>query len=134
MARIGFFETLLSDDISFRERSAINSAQDSADAALHQGEMLGTSIGALQRTVLAQGRELHNLRAAIAVLVQTLADTGAVDAQVLDYRLEAALDEAEQESEAAPLVMCVGCSTQLAQDRTNVTELGLMCDRCFASR
>jgi hypothetical protein len=137
MARIGFFEMLVDDDISWLERSAINSAQDRADAALNQGEMLGSSIGALQKTILAQHAEIRGLKAALSVLAHVLEDAGVVDRKVLDYRIEAAIEDAREAAEAArgtETVLCVGCSTQVPKARTNVTELGLMCDRCFAAR
>lgn len=137
MARIGFFEMLVHDDISWIERNAINTAHDRADAALNQGEMLGSSIGALQRTILAQQAEIRSLKAALSVLAHVLEDAGVVDRKVLDYRIEAAIEDAQEAAEEArggETVPCVGCNTQVAKAKTNVTELGLMCDRCFSSR
>jgi hypothetical protein len=137
MGRIGFFEMLVHEDISWIERGAINSAHDRADAALNQGEMLGSSIGALQQKVLAQQSEIAGLKAALSVLAHVLEDAGVVDRKVLDYRIEAAIEDAQEAAEAArsgETVLCVGCSTPVAKARTNVTELGLMCDRCFAAR
>jgi hypothetical protein len=135
MARIGFFEALVSDDITLRERDAINSAHDRADAALEQGTMLGQSIGSLQRVIRAQATEIKRLQTALAVLAHVLEDAGVIDGKVLDYRIEAALEE-EQATAAAQVetVTCVACSQAVAKARTNVTELGLMCDRCLAQR
>ena len=137
MGRIGFFEMLVHEDISWIERSAINSAHDRADAALNQGEMLGSSIGALQKTILAQQAEIASLKAALSVLAHVLEDAGVVDRKVLDYRIEAAIEDAQEAAQAAragETVLCVGCSTQVLKARTNLTELGMMCDRCFAAR
>jgi len=137
MARIGFFEMLVNDDVSWLERNAINSAHDRADAALNQGEMLGASIGALQRTIQAQQTEIRGLKAALSVLAHVLEDAGVVDRKVLDYRIEAAIEEAQEaaaEARGGETVPCVGCNAQVPKSRSNVTELGLMCDRCFAAR
>jgi hypothetical protein len=137
MARIGFFEMLVHEDISWLERNAINSAHDRADAALNQGEMLGSSIGALQQTIRAQQAEIAGLKAALSVLAHVLEDAGVVDRKVLDYRIEAAIEDAQEAAEAAragETVQCVGCSQTVPKARSNVTELGLMCDRCAASR
>jgi hypothetical protein len=137
MAKLGFFDVLFDDNLSWREASAINQAGDRADAALHQGTMLGESIGALQRRVQLQAKEIDVLKTALAVLVKVLEESNVVDAGVLDYRLEAAMAEAEAEAEEARATatrMCVGCSLSFPVARLNVTEIGELCDACLAKR
>jgi hypothetical protein len=137
MGKLGFFDVLGDSDLSWREARAINQASDRADAALEQGTMLGQSIGALQRRVQVQAHEIDKLRTALAVLAQVLSDAGVVDAKVLDYRLEAAFEEAEaqaSEQQAGRTEMCVGCSQPFPVSRLNVTEMGNMCDTCVSRR
>jgi hypothetical protein len=132
MARIGFFQALFDDQMSWGEAAAINQATGRADAAMEQGNMLGSTIGALQGRVNAQAREIKTLRSLIGVLAGVLRDTGVVDADVLDYRLEAALEEAAEAAAAPAQVTCLRCGKQFPQQQTTLTEMGTMCDRCAA--
>jgi hypothetical protein len=126
MRRVGFFGVL---DTRLAE---IHEAHDRADAALDQGNMLGATIGGLQQRVNAQAREIETLRALIGVLARVLRDTGVVDADVLDYRLEAALEEVAEQAAAPAQVTCLRCGKLFPQQQTTLTEMGTMCDRCAA--
>lgn len=142
MGRIGFFEMLVSDDVSWREWDAIDSAHDRADAAheaagaaLVQGSMIGETVGSLRKIVMAQAGEIRRLQTAVAVLVKVLEESKVVDANVLDYRIEAATLDAEAEAtQEAATVTCAECAARIPKARSNVTEFGIVCDRCFASR
>ena len=137
MARISFFTMLADDTMSRGERDAINAAGDRADAAMEvasaQGEALGQAISALQRRVADQDQQIKLLRAAVGVLAAMLRDTGTVDGDLLDMRLEAAIANAEEElEEEATTTTCLHCGQQIDRRRTVVTEIGVLCDRCHA--
>jgi len=131
MARIGFFEFLVSD-MDRNEWEGINQANDRADAALEQGNMLGTTVGSLRAVVKSQAKDIRHLQTALAVLAQVLEDAGVVDPKVLDYRIEAAIanEDAEVAAEAA-MTTCVQCKQEVNKKQTNLTEFGVTCDRCF---
>ena len=128
MARVGFFQMLLDDDMSWGEMAAINSAHDQAQAALDQGAMIGASVGMLQQRLAAQAKEIRTLKALVGVLAGVLRDTGVVDGDILDYRLEAALEEAAEEK--VEVVTCLQCGRQVPKNRTTITGAGLVCDAC----
>jgi len=137
MSRLGFFDVLANDDLSLQEADAINRAAGRADAALQQGTMLGESIGDLRKQLARQQEEIRTLRTVLAVLGRVLEEAGVVDAKVLDYRIEAAIEEAREQSrerQARETKMCVGCSLDFPVGRLNVTEYGDMCDGCVATR
>ncbi len=121
-----------SSDIVDLERQA--AAQGAAQTFTH------AQVEALRRQLLAQRTELDQLRTLVKVLCETLVDVGAVSDKVLDYRLEAALDEqaaaraaavAQAAPEARPLV-CAACNTSVPAGRTVVTARGVVCDACHA--
>ncbi len=137
MSRLGFFDVLANDNLSWQEADAINQAAGRADAALHQGTMLGESIGELRKQLARQQEEIRTLRTVIAVLGRVLEEAGVVDTKVLDYRIEAAIEEAREqarESRVRQTKMCVGCSLDFPVGQLNVTEYGDMCDGCVATR
>lgn len=130
MGRISFFTALLDEDISWRERDAINSAHDAADAAL---ELAASSSQSLQRRVARQEQQITELRAMVSVLAAVLRDNGLVNAEILDARLEAALVNAEEEAAAeANAATCIRCASEVTRSSTVMTEYGLVCDRCHA--
>ena len=137
MGRVSFFTMLVDDNMSWLERDAINSAYDRADAAMQvaasQGDAFGNAISAMQRTIVQQQNQLKIMGSMIGVLAAVLRDNGVVDPDILDARLEAAIENAQEEiKQVADNVMCMKCSTMQPKARTNVTELGVMCDRCLA--
>lgn len=138
MARIGFFQALLDDQMSWAERHAINDAHDRADAATIASADAAVAVALLQRRVTEQRKELEKVRTALSVLCQVLRDTKVLDAQLLDYRLEAAMDELEEEdgtgaTKPAPqLTTCSRCEIHIPVTNTVVTASGTVCDSCFA--
>ena len=133
MGRISFFTGLMDSNISWTERDAINTAHDRADAALAQGEGLAQGIQSLQRTVMQQNQQIRMMNSMIGVLAAVLRDNGVVDPDILDARLEAAIENAQEEiKQEASTVMCMKCSTMVPKASSNVTEIGVVCDRCLA--
>jgi hypothetical protein len=134
MARIGFFEMLLDDDMSWRERDAINDAHDAAETARSRSDELGGTLDALGATVAEQKREIARLRAALRVLATILCDRGLVESSQLDLRLEAAMQEAVERSKEgfAETIACPRCGQPVPPRLTVMTEQGLVCERCHA--
>lgn len=136
MTRISFFQGLVGD-VSWLERSAINSAHDRADAALDiasaQGDAFGNAISRLHRTVAQQQQRIVMLESMIGVLAAVLRDNNVIDPEILDARLEAAVLNAEDEiAQVTDNVLCVRCSKMVPKAQTNMTEVGVVCDRCLA--
>jgi glutamine synthetase type III len=137
MGRISFFGMLADDNMSFYERAAINSASDRADAAMEvasaQSDAFGQAIASMQRTIMLQQNQLKTMGAMIGVLAAALRDNGTVDPDVLDARLEAAIENAQEEiKHEASTVLCIKCNQMVPKAVSNVTELGVECDRCMA--
>ena len=121
-----------SSDIQDLERQT--AAQGAAQTFTH------AQVEALRRNLVAQRAELDQLRTLVKVLCETLIDVGVISDNVLDYRLEAALDEqaaaraaaaAGGAPVAAPLV-CEACNSSVPAARTVVTARGVVCDACHA--
>ena len=85
---ISFFTNLTDPNLAVAEARAIN-------AALERGE--ADKVALLQGQLSAQEREIKLLRAAVGVLAAMLRDNGIVDGEMLDLRLEAAMENAEEE-------------------------------------
>ena len=145
MSRIGFWQLLLDDRVSYWERNAINGAYDQAELAQNQSEANFYSIGRVKERVDQMSREIVMLRTALTVLVNTLRDTNVVDPRLLDARLEAAMEEATappppppvqaaanpvKQQVALPPVTCIRCRKQVPAASTNMTIDGPVCDRC----
>jgi hypothetical protein len=135
--RIGFWQLLLDDKISYWERNAINGAYDVADLAAGQASAAAFNAARAQQRIDQLSREIVMLRAAVTVLVNTLRDTGVVDARLLDARLEAALEEATAPPQQAPqpapaqtFLICLRCREQKPASTTTMTADGPMCDPC----
>ena len=140
MGRVGFWQLLLDDRISWWERDAINGAYDAAEVAVGQASANQFSIHQLQQRITQQSREIVMLRTALTVLVNTLRDTSVVDAKLLDARLEAAMEEAfpppEAQKAAAnapprPLT-CIRCREPKPAAQTMMSADGPICDPCSA--
>lgn len=138
MGRIGFFQALLDDQMSWGERDAINAAHDKADAAMIAGQNATEAMTMLHRRMAEQRKELEKLRAAVSVLCQVLRDHKVIDPKILDYRLEAAMEELEDgtgETKPAPqLTSCASCGAHVPVTNTVVTASGTVCDSCFQRR
>ena len=137
MGRVSFFTMLVDDNMSWIERDAINSAYDRADSAMEvaafQGDAFGKAISSMQRTIVQQQNQLKIMGSMIGVLAAVLRDNGVVDPDILDARLEAAIENAQDEiKHEVDSVMCMKCTTLQPKARTNVMELGVLCDRCLA--
>jgi hypothetical protein len=140
MGRIGFWQLLLDDNVSYWERTAINGAYDQAEIAQGQANANQYSIGQLHDRIAHMGREIVMLRAAVTVLVNTLRDTNVLDPKLLDARLEAALEEAlppppQAQPGAQPQLRpltCIRCREQKPASATTMTADGPVCDPCAA--
>jgi hypothetical protein len=91
-------------------------------------------LQAAERAIKQQERELETLRALVAVLATTLRDANVLDTQVLDARLEAALDDAELRDEEGAVddqkVACLSCKQRVLPSECTVTATGYLCTRC----
>ena len=85
---ISFFSNLTDPNLAVAEARAINAALDRGEA---------DKIALLQGQLSSQEREIKLLRAAIGVLAAMLRDNGVLDGDMLDLRLEAAMENAEEE-------------------------------------
>src|SRR5688500_7122140 len=133
MSKISFFQMLNDPDMSWRERDAINDAHAAGATAMAQADALGDGLLSLRSSVAAQNCEIAKLRAALGVLAQVLCDRELVDSSMLDYRLEAAMENAvEQAHSAAQTIGCAQCGRQVPAQQTMMTEHGTVCDRCHA--
>lgn len=137
MERIGLFEAMFSG-VSARERQLFDQAAEGISTL--QTASVGTAeqVNKLFRLDVQQGEEIERLRLTVQVLVDVLVDTVGLDPKVLEYRLEAAFEEAaakRAEAEAAGKVLtCAFCDASVPATRTNITESGTLCDACFARR
>jgi len=132
MARLGVFQALLDDQMTWAEREAIHEAHDRADAAaIAKGD-----LAVLQRRVIEQRKELDKLRTALSVMCQVLGETKLLDVRLLDVRLEAEIDDLEDatgETRPAPqLTACARCGAHVPVTNTAMTGAGTVCDACFA--
>jgi len=133
MGRVSFFTMLADGNMSWIERSAINSAHDRADTALEVASAQGNAIAMMQRTILAQNKQLKLLNAAIGVLAAVLRDNNVIDPEILDARLEAAILNTEEEvAHEANTTTCLNCGREVPKQQTVMTEAGVFCDRCHA--
>ncbi len=135
MGRIGLFQQLLDDQMSAGEREAIHAAHDRADAAVIAGGTPTAAMALLHRRIAEQRKELEKLRVALGVLAAVLRDHKVIDPNILDYRLEAAIEEMEDatgETKPAPqLTSCASCGAHVPVTNTAVTAAGTVCDACF---
>jgi ADP-ribose pyrophosphatase YjhB (NUDIX family) len=126
----GFFQMLY----AYKTRREAETAEQVADTALAAETRLSLSLDQLTTLVHRQQRELDTLRALVAVLAGVLRDTGVVEADLLDFRIEAALDQVaaleDAEDEKAELLACLRCGASVPREQTVVTGDGILCDRC----
>lgn len=137
MSRVSFFSLLTDSRTSLGEALAIGNAQNSADGAVEiahaQSDAFGGAIARIEQRTRTQEREINVLRTVVGVLAAMLRDSGAIDADMLDLRLEAAIANAEEEIDvAANTVTCPTCRRQVDRRITVMTEAGIVCDRCHA--
>jgi hypothetical protein len=150
MARIGFWQLLLDDRLSWWEARRINEAQDAADIAQGAADAAQFKSFNNETRINNLAREVVFLRTALTVLTKTLKDANVLDERLLDARLEAALEEANaslpklpsgptsmnevfaQAKQAAPAhkLTCTRCRNQVPASSTLMTADGPMCERC----
>ena len=133
-----FFEQLMQEHTEWEEERRIDDARARADRALAVANehALDASLAVqrLEQRLAGQARQLKALRAVVGVLTTMLKESGAVDGDMLDLRLEAAVANSEEEIERAVTVACQRCGAQVDRRRTVVTGAGTVCDRCHATR
>jgi hypothetical protein len=150
MGRIGFWQLLLDDRMSWWEAQRINDAQDMADIAANDAQAAHFRASTLESRINAMSREIVMLRTALTVLTNTLKDSKVLDERLLDARLEAAMEEAQaaqQKVQAArvpslndvttasastqppPMITCIRCRKAVAASTTLMTADGPMCER-----
>lgn len=134
MGKISFWDTLILDDVSWYEASAINAATDQAEANRSAIEDAGFRIDRLEQTVARQRTELGQLRAAVDTLLHMLAERELIDREMFGYRLEAAIENArERAQQLADGATCTGCGERVARASTTFTATGLLCASCLAA-
>src|SRR5262245_57509939 len=135
MGRPGLFQQLLDDQMSPGEREAVNAAHDRADAAVIANGTPTAAMALLHRRIAEQRKELEKMRVLVGVLAAVLRDHKIIDPHILDYRLEAAMDDLEDatgETKPAPqLTSCASCGAHVPVTNTAVTAAGTVCDACF---
>jgi len=123
-ARRGFFW-----DTEYRQRRDINEALDREEAMQSNVDSMATYIRGLRQ-------DIDELRVTVGILVQMLAEANQVDATVIRYRVEAALDELHAPhpgDKTAPTAMpatitCVRCRREVPPASTVMTADGARCD------
>ena len=150
MGKIGFWQLLLDDRLSWWEAQRINEAHDAADLAQGVADAAQYKSFNNETRINNLGREVVFLRTALTVLVKTLKDANVLDERLLDARLEAAMEEAAsalpkqptgptsmnevlahgQQGAVVTKLTCVRCRNQVAASSTLMTADGPMCERC----
>jgi len=140
MGKIGFWQLLLDDKMSWWEAQRINEAQSAADVAQQFASEAQYTAATLGTRMEAMSREIIMLRTALTVLTKTLKDTKVVDDKLLDARLEAAMDEAfppppaPAAAPARPMderrLVCLKCRQSVLASTTTMTADGPVCDHC----
>jgi hypothetical protein len=141
MGRIGFWQLLLDDKLSYWEAQRINEAADAADIAHAAAADAQYSIASAQNRMDALSREVIMLRTALTVLTKTLKDTKVLDDKLLDARLEAAMEEVFPRPEPVPAqpppgerpYVCLRCRQTVPARTTTMTADGPVCERCPAT-
>lgn len=133
-----FFEQLMQEHDELEDERRLVDARARADHALAVANehALDATLGLqrLEQRLAAQARQLKALRAVVGVLTTMLKERGALDGDMLDIRLEAAIANSEEEIERVVTVACQRCGAQVERRRTVVTGAGTVCDRCHATR
>lgn len=134
---ISFFEKLMQEESEWNDERRLIDAGARADRALAVANehALDATLATerLEQRLAAQARQLKTLRAVVGVLTTMLKDSGALDGDMLDIRLEAAIANSEDEIERVVMVACARCRAQVERARTVVTAAGTVCDRCHAT-
>ncbi|MEO8840014.1 MAG: hypothetical protein ABI704_00495 [Kofleriaceae bacterium] len=114
-------------DTDWRRRQDIDSVASMSEAMADNMANLGSQVTRLRAQV-------HDLSTAVTVMMRMLAESGALDATVLKYRVEAELEAIAdaRANPAAQTVQCITCSQVVPAARTVLTGEGTICDACAA--
>jgi hypothetical protein len=131
-----FWDALLFDQDD-RQTRAINrmhgSITDAIESQAMSSNALFTQIRDLYNLDRAQSQVLTEMRAMIKCLGELVVEAG-VDESVVRYRMEAAVTNAREATEAAAKqeqqIKCAGCGKQVPLSGTNITDVGTVCDMC----
>lgn len=133
---ISFLNQLLDEHTDWTDYRRADHAQATADRALVEIESNALdaklSIEALDRKLRTQAAQLKALRTVVGVLAEMLRDSGVVNGEVLDARLQAAVVNAEEVIEPVVTVTCGRCHRPVERRHTVITADGEICDRCHA--
>ena len=137
MGRIGFWQLLLDDKLSYWEAQRINEASDDAEIAQQNAADAHRAAMSVAARIDMMGREIIMLRTALTVLTQTLADAKVIDQQQLDARLSAAIEAVfpKPPPQSPPIpasqirYTCLRCRQQVAAGTTLMTADGPVCER-----
>lgn len=114
-------------DTDWRRRQDIDSVTSMSEAMADNMANLGSQVTRLRAQV-------HDLSTAVTVMMRMLAESGALDATVLKYRVEAELEAIAdaRANPAAQTVKCITCDQVVPAARTVLTGDGTVCDACAA--
>ncbi|HEX7703584.1 MAG TPA: hypothetical protein VF403_22745 [Kofleriaceae bacterium] len=114
-------------DTDWRRRQDIDSVASMSEAMADNMANLGSQVTRLRAQV-------HDLSTAVTVMMRMLAESGALDATVLKYRVEAELEAIAdaRANPAAQTVKCITCDQVVPAARTVLTGDGTVCDACAA--
>jgi len=119
--------TYMFGDTDWRRRQDIDSVTSMNEAMADNMANLGSQVTRLRAQV-------HDLSTAVTVVMRMLAESGALDATVLKYRVEAELEAIAdaRANPAAQTVKCITCGQVVPAARTVLTGDGTVCDACAA--
>ncbi|HVK87333.1 MAG TPA: hypothetical protein VM513_24620 [Kofleriaceae bacterium] len=138
MGRIGFWQLLLDDNLSYWEAQKINEASDAADVAQSYAYSAQQSADASHARINQMSREIVMLRTALTVLANVLEDAKVIDGAQLDAKYAAAVEAAfpKPPQQPAPVpaseikYTCLKCRQQVLASTTLMTADGPVCERC----
>jgi hypothetical protein len=115
-------------DNDWRRRQDIDSVTQMSEVMADNVANLGAQVTRLKAQVL-------DLSTAVTVMMRMLADSGALDATVLKYRVEAELEAIAdaRANPAAQTVKCIACDNVVPAASTVLTGDGAVCDACAAA-
>ena len=116
-------------DHEYRQRLEI-------EDALGREQVLGANADSVSTYIRGLQRDVDELRVTVGILVQMLAEANQVDATVVRYRVEAALDELHAaqpadntaRTEMPATTTCVRCRHEVPTASTVMTAGGACCD------
>lgn len=144
MSKTGFFTKWIATD-SWVDRQQYDRL-DEQDDNLSSVEGLARGTAARVQQLLEVDRqqqlEIQRLRVTVSVLVQMLAEAGALDGKTFGYRVDAAFADLEPDPGAVtaskaksdgggdPLVACTRCKLEFPLSGLSVLPNGYFCEAC----